>query len=150
VLFRVFHRIAQSFLVYCTLFPCYSTVVSYYCPLLPCYSTLRPYYMPFLSRYPTLPACYSTVRSSFTTLIPLISLSPHCCWQLQTQNYSRLGLKYCVLDLHSSYQTELIYTMSKYFLVFKVMHTLMHRWIILRYQLFIFSIYVSVYCVCFM
>ena len=41
-------------------------------------------------------------------------------------------------------------TVSKYFLVFEVLHTLMHRWIILRYKFFIFSLNISVYCVCFM
>jgi hypothetical protein len=125
--------------------------VPYYCPLLPCYSTLRPYYLPFLSCYSTLLACYSTVRSSYSTLTLLISLSSRYCWQLQTQNCSRLNLICSVLDRQSAPQAQIqmpgIITVSKYFLVFEVMHTLMHRWIILRNQ-FLFSQFMLAFIVC--
>ena len=148
--FEFFIVLLNPFWYYCTLFPCYSTVEPYYCPLLPCYSTLRPYYLPFLPCYSTLSACYSTVKSNYSTLIMLISLLPHGCWQLQTQIYSRLDLKCSVLDILQARQYHLIYTVSKYFLVFEVMHTLMHRWIILRYQ-FLFSQFMLafiVYVIC--
>jgi hypothetical protein len=56
--FEFFVVLFNPFWYYCTLFPCYSTVVPYYCQLLPCYSTLRPYYLPFLSCYSTLLACH--------------------------------------------------------------------------------------------
>jgi hypothetical protein len=52
--FEFFIVLLNPFWYYCTLLPCYSTLVPYYYPLLPCYSTLRPYYLPFLSCYSTL------------------------------------------------------------------------------------------------
>jgi hypothetical protein len=61
--------------------------------------------IPFSSCYSTLLACHSTVRSSYSTLILLISLSSRYCWQLQTQNYSRLDLKCSVVDLQSAPQS---------------------------------------------
>ena len=84
--FEFFIVLLNPFWYYCTLFPCYSTVVSYYCPLLPCYSTLKPYYLPFLPCYSTLSACYSTVRSNYSSLILLISLHLKCV-RFQTQEY---------------------------------------------------------------
>jgi hypothetical protein len=72
--FEFFVVLFNPFWYYCTLLPCYSTVLPYYCPLLPSYSKLRPYYLPFLSCYSTLLACFSTVRSGYSILILFISL----------------------------------------------------------------------------
>ena len=137
-----FPVLPHSFDIIFTLFP-------YYLILLVLFSHFWSYYFTFFVLFPHFYPCYLTLLLSRVVLrILSISLSLRYCWQQQTQHSSWSNPKYRELDMHSSRLT--INTVSKYFLEFEVMHTSMHRWIILRYQSFIFLVNVNVYCVWFM
>jgi hypothetical protein len=78
-----------------------------------CYhSKLYPYYQSLVPYYSTLSTCYTTVRSSHAMLFQLFLLSSQCFF---------LSMLWFSIN-----------AVSKYFLVFELMHTLMIRWIIWR------------------
>ena len=81
----------------------------------------------------------------------------HCVIAASNKPRCTLGrakIAYILTDVHATKfalsQIVNFNFLAKCFLVFEVMYTLTHQLIILRCQIFIFPIIVSVYCVCFM
>ena len=136
MLFWLFCRITSPFWYYITLFPILLHPFGIIFTLFPI--LLHPFGIIF--------TLLVILLHLFGVISTLLAVSLHCF----IVDSSKPKIQNIVHLASNSEFNMKMNTVSKYFLVFEVLHTLMHRWIILRYQFFIFSLNISVYCVCFM